>query len=421
MLANSKILVGAKMKKELDIYNYERIIVRELQGIENADICKKNKKLILEFKDYLVRDNISVPRIIKYMGTLKLIALKVGKDFDKLTKKDAEKFVSLIQGNTAFSPWTKQCYKVIFKRFFKWVKKSGDVYPEEVRWIKIKINENEKILPAKGDLLSEEDVKKIIDCAQIPRDKAIVSVLYETGCRIGEIASLQIKNLEFDEMGILLSVTGKTGPRKIRVIASTQYLMNWINMHALKDDRDAPLWITLSTNNRMKFMKYAIIRKMIAGLFAKAGIKKRCNPHLFRHSRATFLAKHLTEFQMNQYFGWKQGSDMPSTYVHLSGRDLDNAIFSVNGVGMKREAEKPKLQPAICPRCSEINAPGSKYCSKCAAMLDVQTILEHENQQRAQQRLQDKTSQVMELLLADEDIRKLITEKFKGVKLENSN
>jgi hypothetical protein len=44
------------------------------------------------------------------------------------------------------------------------------------------------------------------------------------------------------------------------------------------------------------------------------------------------MANYLTEAQMNAYFGWVQGSGMPSVYVHLSGRDIDDAILKANGV-----------------------------------------------------------------------------------------
>jgi len=44
------------------------------------------------------------------------------------------------------------------------------------------------------------------------------------------------------------------------------------------------------------------------------------------------MANYLTEAQMNLYFGWVQGSDMPSVYVHLSGRDVDDAILKANGI-----------------------------------------------------------------------------------------
>jgi hypothetical protein len=79
----------------------------------------------------------------------------------------------------------------------------------------------------------------------------------------------------------------------------------------------APLWINIGNTRRGRHLKYAAIRAMLRELFRQAGIDKKANPHIFRHSRATFLADYLTEFQMNQYFGWIQGSDMPSTITSL--------------------------------------------------------------------------------------------------------
>ncbi|WP_394344768.1 hypothetical protein [Salinigranum halophilum] len=53
------------------------------------------------------------------------------------------------------------------------------------------------------------------------------------------------------------------------------------------------------------------------------------NPHHFRHSRATHLANWLTEAQLCEWFGWVQGSNVPARYVHLSGRDIDNAYLAL--------------------------------------------------------------------------------------------
>jgi len=33
---------------------------------------------------------------------------------------------------------------------------------------------------------------------------------------------------------------------------------------------------------------------------------------------------------MKVYFGWSMDSDMVATYVHLSGRDLDEKVFELN-------------------------------------------------------------------------------------------
>ena len=69
----------------------------------------------------------------------------------------------------------------------------------------------------------------------------------------------------------------------------------------------------------------------------RAGIAKRVNPHSFRHARASNLANFLTEAQMKEYLGWVGDSRMASTYVHLSGRNIDNALFKLNGIKTEDE------------------------------------------------------------------------------------
>jgi integrase/recombinase XerD len=59
------------------------------------------------------------------------------------------------------------------------------------------------------ELLTEEAVKGLAEAAGNPRDRALVLVLYESGCRAGEILSLSIKNVQFDEYGAQLIVSGK--------------------------------------------------------------------------------------------------------------------------------------------------------------------------------------------------------------------
>jgi len=72
----------------------------------------------------------------------------------------------------------------------------------------------------------------------------------------------------------------------------------------------------------------------------KAGIDKPINPHHFRHSRATDLAKKLTEAQLCQYMGWIQSSREAATYIHLSGRDMDKAILTLHGLAEEETEEE---------------------------------------------------------------------------------
>jgi ribosomal protein L40E len=217
------------------------------------------------------------------------------------------------------------------------------------------------------------------EVARTPRDRALILVLYESGCRIGEMLSLKLRNVQFDDYGAVLTVSGKTGMRRVRVIASSPALANWISIHPLRDFPDASLWVSSGTNSRDKPLKHRTATELLKTLAGKAGIKKRIYPHLFRHSRATHLANHLTEAQMKQYFGWVQSSDMASTYVHLSGRDVDGALLKLNGIVTNEEENEEKFKVLICPRCKVKNSPASKFCNACGICLDMKTAVEIDN------------------------------------------
>jgi hypothetical protein len=104
---------------------------------------------------------------------------------------------------------------------------------------------------------------------------------------------------------------------------------------------------------------------------------------MFRHSQASVLADDLTEAQMNEYLGWKQGSKMPAIYVHLSGRNVDQKILELKGI---KKPEKRTEASAVksCARCEHVNPPTSKFCMKCALPLDLKAALEVEDERKKQ-------------------------------------
>ncbi|MGV8085455.1 MAG: tyrosine-type recombinase/integrase [Candidatus Bilamarchaeum sp.] len=326
-------------------------------------LSKENSKLILEFQRDLVTDNLSAQRVYKYVETLYRIAKRIRKPMDTLTKEDIKQFVIDIETETKYSQWTKHDYKCVLKRFFKWLKGNNKEYPEEVSWIKVHVKDKHK-LPE--DLLTDEEIKKIINVTTNHRERAMITCLYESGCRISEILTIQMKNIRFDEYGAIVVVTGKTGDRRIRLISSVPALAAWIDLHPYKENPEAYLFVRKKYKDDKPIpYRYEYAGRIIKKLAAKAGIQKRVHPHLFRHSRATVLANKLTEAQMKEYFGWVQGSNMAATYVHLSGRDVDNAILGLHGVRSNKGEDQEKFKTIDCPRCSHSSSPGSKFCNRC--------------------------------------------------------
>jgi integrase len=312
----------------LDIHNYAERLNRELVYLEKSKLSAANKAVIRRFHDDCIVQGLSKPRIVKLSEVMRTLAGMMRTDLQKAKEADIKALVADME-KKSWTAWTKATHKVILKKFYKWLRGNNEEFPPEVKWLKTAVKRQETTMLSSNELITDEEIKRAIDCCDHPRSKAFLAVLAESGCRVGEIGGLILNNVAFDRHGAILTVMGKTGARRVRIVQSAQRLATWLDCHPFKNNPDAALWINIGTVNYRKPAQYGALAKLIRDAFKRAGITKRCNPHLFRHSRASVLANHLTEFQMNHYFGWTQGSNMPSTYVHLSGKDLDEAILRV--------------------------------------------------------------------------------------------
>lgn len=360
----------------MSIYDYH--INKNLPNLESrirdASYSEANKIAILDFENYLFAEGLKPIGIPMYIQCLNSIAQTVKKDFISMNRLDIQEIAASIE-RSGKAEKTKIHYKVTLKRFFKWLQGEQNA----ASWIKTSSKRCERKLPE--DLLTEAEIKQLIEAAHHPRDKALIAVLYDSGCRIGEIGNLKIKNLSFDQYGGILLVHGKTGARRIRIMFSAPYLSSWLDIHPFKAQQEAFLFVKIKGEEPDTPMAHNNFLQVIKRTGKAAGINKSIHPHLFRHSRATELAQHLTEAQMNVHLGWVPGSGMPGVYVHLSGRDTDDAILSIYGK-KKKEDSLPELISVTCYRCKKENGPTSSFCTQCGAPLtpvasmDIQTTKE---------------------------------------------
>ena len=372
-----------------DPHGYAKQLERNKELVRKDNrVSKRNKNFLFDFIDDRIASGIGVARISRCISCLRQLCVHLKKDLDKADIKDMKRVITIIETNPRYAHWTKFTHKVIIKQFYSWLRECKPKhYPPEVDWIKLQVK-NKTRLPQ--DMLTEEDVKKLIDNSNRIMTKALIAVLYESGCRIGEILSLQVKNISSDRYGAILMVDGKTGQRRVRIIASWIFLKRWINDHPNKDDPEAPIWINYLNTQ----LSHSYTLRLIKNAKNKAGIKKRCNPHTFRHSRATFMANHLTEAQMKEYFGWTQGSRMASVYVHISGRDVDKALLRIHGINIdKKDKKESVFIPKKCSNCDQPNAPVNKYCQCCGLVLDSTErvkIIKYETQRKTADEAMDR-------------------------------
>jgi len=395
----------------MDLHNYKGQWERQIQRVkEETEISKENKQSILDFSDNLLSEGIGFAKIGRYVLDLRKFAKMLNKPFGEANEKDIRRVISLIE-QSELAPESKKAFKILLRKLYRFIRGITDkgVYPPEVRWLSIALPENSKKLPE--ELLTDEEIYKVIDACDNIRDKALLSSIAESGCRISEIGLLKIKHISFENHGARLTVNGKTGSRRILVITSSPYIQSWLNQHPYHSNPDSYLW---HNPQNKSCLCYTRIRHILGKAVKRAGIKKRVYPHLFRHSRATHLAPIMSEAAMKQYFGWTQASKMASIYIHLSGKDTDEAILKVNGIKIIKEEKESTLKPTLCLRCKTSNEPTNKFCKICSFALNAET----QKEVMIKEAQRSELNSVMENLVADKEVMAFLMQKLKQKQLE---
>ena len=270
--------------------------------------------LIVKFMEELDREGFKERTKEWYYVAIHKFQEVVKPNLDTVFSEDMDKFFQYLRLSD-YTFETKKHYLSRFRKFALWL--NPDLKLSKYRFQ----TREKKILP--HETLSLEEIRQIIDSAESGRDKAILSLLYDTGCRPHELLSLRKADVTNNESGLFVCVPDycKTGARQIPVVITTKshyYLTQYLEANPLKP------------TDKLFDMTVEWLNTIIKRLAVKLNLNKRVYSYLFRHSRATFLAQYLTESQLCVYMGWRQGSDMPKIYVHLSGRDILPAVMELN-------------------------------------------------------------------------------------------
>lgn len=232
-------------------------------------------------------------------------------------------------------------------------------------------------------LITRADVQKLVGACDTQRDRALIMLLWDSGCRISEILDLNVGQVQFDRYGAAMIVDGKTGRRRIRLTSSVGDLQNWINQHPYNTDPNAPLFVTYNRyGTTKKRLSGQTVRNRLKLLEKKLNLSKSIHPHAFRHARLTDLTKQgFNEMELRTIAGWEPSSAMPAVYVHLSGVDVEQKILEKAGVldPADDDHDDPDLAARRCPRCRYLNAPDALYCDRCSLALTPEAAAEVES------------------------------------------
>lgn len=278
---------------------------------------------------------------------------------EEVTKDDIEEYV--VSRRKTHKQNTVHRYVIELRFFFKWLKPDNNLFSD------IKTHAEKNRLPFTA-IITLSEAMSIIKEGRSQRDRAFLFTLWDSAARLDEILSLKKRDAQFDQYGGVITVTGKTGMRRIRIVDSVPDLQIWINQHPGK--LDDPLFPVLPSME--KFSRRGA-QNLVTRAAKRAGIEKNVHAHLFRHSKLTDLTKKgLGEMELRIFAGWENSSNMPATYLHLSGKDVEDKILAINGIKPieKEEEEEIKTSIKTCTRCRTDNPFDAIYCRNCSMILD---------------------------------------------------
>ncbi len=177
-----------------------------------------------------------------------------------VTRDDVRGFLSTVNG-----VWNRHSYFRAIRAFFNWLERENRIKISPC--YKMQAPKTPKLVLPRPTL---SEIRKLVDLAPTPRDKALISLMADTGFRRFEIAEIQLRDINWETRTI--KVKGKGAKERVGKFSDTteRYLREHLTSY--------------TPNGNIWGINYNGIGMVFRRLQKKTGIT--CNPHSLRRAWA---------------------------------------------------------------------------------------------------------------------------------------
>jgi len=228
-------------------------------------------------------------------------------DRENLGTKDIFWYINMQVGNNISLSYQKQLIWALklYYNWFLWKNISFQyIYPER----------KEYKIP---NVISQQDIKKILGNTQNLKHICIISLLYSGGLRLSECIYLKIEDVDSKEMKIHIK---NSKWAKDRVIPLSKNMLTLLRKYYQEYHPKIYLfewqwWGTYSEKS---------IQNIVKNSAKKSWIIKNVTPHTLRHSYATHVLENGTDIRIIQRLLWHKSIKTTQIYTHISDPLLRN-------------------------------------------------------------------------------------------------
>ena len=220
-----------------------------------------------------------------YYRELMLFEFRVGKPTVQINTTDIRQYLANNEGVMASTNGKKLS---VIKSFFAWLVDEEILLKNPAA--KIKQMKQPKRLPK---ALTAVELEQLRESCNSLRERAMIEVMYSTGCRLSEISGMKRKDVNWANSSI--TVIGKGDKERIVYLnpKSAYHLEKYLNECKYADNECEYLF---STERRpYRKVQNKSIQDIIEKVSKRTDIDKKVTPHVFRHTMATLAMENGIE------------------------------------------------------------------------------------------------------------------------------
>ncbi len=257
-------------------------------------------KLIDEFAQLLTIKRYARSTIKSYKTALLHFFTQLSIPIEKVGAREVQAYIyKKITAGIAFSS-QKQIVGAI-KLFYK------EMYNRHLRIDYLYPDRREQKLPV---VLSQEEVRALLNTIKNRKHQAVISCLYSAGLRISEVIQLQLQDIDSSRM--VIHIKGAKGYKDREVMLSEKLLAL---LRVYYKDYQPKQW--LFEGDQGKTYSATSIRHVFRKALQQAGISKKATVHALRHSFATHLLENGTDIRYIQALLGHNSIKTTQQYTHL--------------------------------------------------------------------------------------------------------
>jgi site-specific recombinase XerD len=266
------------------------------------------RKLML---DELERRNYAKATGDAYIHALKEFAVHYDRPPDQLGPNQISQFQLHLLRDLKLSPQTVKQHIAALRFFFVHTLKRH-YPPSEFRYPKTPLR-----LPV---ILSQDEVRRMIDAATTLLHRTLLMTLYSTGMRRAELVSLKVSDIDSDRMVVHIR-QGKGGkdrdvPLSPKLLETLREYWRWKKPRGYLFPGEA------KQGSNGEHLTSKAVYHACKGAARRAGIQKNVGPHTLRHSFATHLLESGADLRTIQLLLGHASLNHTTVYLHLSQRHL---------------------------------------------------------------------------------------------------